>query len=928
MLLSDMRIARKLALVLTLLLAISAAIGGFSAYNIWSLARTERAIVNGDVAGLRWVASAQEHMTRVHQLVFQINATPFSASAQLRDRLSFEERGLSSDLGRLRAVISPEEEHLYLQIQAGVRRYMTMAARDIEFLKSGRQTEADALLRGVGVQAFDQVDTAFDTMVDKQARETDTAAALAALRARQALWLMVLVSLAGSAGLGGFAMTIARREISKPLGKITEALGRLAAGETTEALSASGRRDEIGDLIRVFDVFRENLVALAASREDAEEQRRLAETERLNGGFFRSAIESSMDSVRVLDLAGRLMFMNRGGQTAFEITDVAQLVGQPCKSLWPEPAAAEIEIGVAAALNGATHRFEGFCPTQGGVEKWWDVFIAPVRDDAGAVAAIVETSRDITAAYGLRVEAAARELRLAKTAAALRSASQLAQVGAWEIDFTTDQTVFSDELWALLGRPPLPAMPFAESVAGWFDEDRVAFKRALARARESGERLSFEGRTHGEEGATRSWRLFGEPVFAEGRCVAMRGASQEITSWVDMQERERAAIAAAQAMSAFLATMSHELRTPLNGVLGMAQALARSDLSPPQRDHVAVIESSGEALLSLLNDLLDLSKIEAGKIELEDGLVDADALADGARSLLASLVRDKDVAFEVSVDDLARGGWRGDPTRVRQVLHNLISNAVKFTDQGLIRVELAGNDAGLVLMVRDTGVGIAPDKLQAVFDKFVQADASTTRRYGGSGLGLTISKDLVSLMGGQISVDSTEGQGTTFTVRLPLERAPMARASSPETRPTTSSDIHEPKPLRVLAAEDNPVNQVVLRTLLSEVGIEATIVSNGQQALEAWRDGAWDLVLMDIQMPVMDGVAAVRAIRASECEQRLAKTPIIAVTANAMAHHRAEYLAAGMDAVVPKPIELRALLSTIEAVLDAADNVGAAAGHA
>lgn len=156
----------------------------------------------------------------------------------------------------------------------------------------------------------------------------------------------------------------------------------------------------------------------------------------------------------------------------------------------------------------------------------------------------------------------------------------------------------------------------------------------------------------------------------------------------------------------------------------------------------------------------------------------------------------------------------------------------------------------------------------------------------------------------------------------------MARASSPETRPTTSSDIHEPKPLRVLAAEDNPVNQVVLRTLLSEVGIEATIVSNGQQALEAWRDGAWDLVLMDIQMPVMDGVAAVRAIRASECEQRLAKTPIIAVTANAMAHHRAEYLAAGMDAVVPKPIELRALLSTIEAVLDAADNVGAAAGHA
>ena len=278
---------------------------------------------------------------------------------------------------------------------------------------------------------------------------------------------MVFASIVSSIGVGAVALVVARREISAPLAEITEAMARLVTGDLADGLPSTDRRDEIGDLSRVFTVFRQNAIAYLATQKEAEEQRRLVEVERLRGGFFRSAIESSMDSVRVLDLEGRLLFMNRGGMTAFEIADFAPLAGRPCKSLWPEPAATQIGIGIEAALRGETHRFEGMCLTNSGAEKWWDVFIAPVYDDAGAQVAIVATSRDITATHKLRIEAEAREIELARTAAALRTTSRIAHVGAWEVDFVTQQTLWSDELCEILGKPSTPAMPISESVAAW-----------------------------------------------------------------------------------------------------------------------------------------------------------------------------------------------------------------------------------------------------------------------------------------------------------------------------------------------------------------------------------------------------------------------------------------------------------------------------
>jgi signal transduction histidine kinase/FixJ family two-component response regulator len=367
--------------------------------------------------------------------------------------------------------------------------------------------------------------------------------------------------------------------------------------------------------------------------------------------------------------------------------------------------------------------------------------------------------------------------------------------------------------------------------------------------------------------------------------------------------------AANRAKSEFLATMSHEIRTPLNGVLGMAQVMHRGELSDAQREHLRMISTAGASLLTLLNDLLDLSKIDAGKVELEDGVIDTEALAAGLDTF-APLLQDKDVVLSVTVAPEALGGWSGDPTRVRQVLHNLISNAVKFTDHGTISVVISHDGAALILDVEDTGAGISATRLAQVFEPFVQADASTTRRYGGSGLGLTICRDLLTLMGGTIDLVSTEGVGSKFTVRLPGRRAALPVAAIEAEAPIAIADG-----LRVLAAEDNPMNQIVLRTLLEAGDIQVVMVSNGEEAVAAWRAGRWDLVLMDVQMPVMDGVEATRIIREAERDGGLARTPIIALTANAMDHHRSEYLGAGMDALVAKPINLEVLLQTMQSLL-------------
>jgi signal transduction histidine kinase/ActR/RegA family two-component response regulator len=366
------------------------------------------------------------------------------------------------------------------------------------------------------------------------------------------------------------------------------------------------------------------------------------------------------------------------------------------------------------------------------------------------------------------------------------------------------------------------------------------------------------------------------------------------------------------AKSQFLANMSHEIRTPLNGVLTMAHVMDRGDLSDKQRERLGVIRNSGEVLLSVLNDVLDLSKIEAGRLDLTEQDFSLDELAEAARCAHAVMALEKGLSLELSVAPEAVGVWRGDADRLRQILGNLVSNAIKFTGSGTVSARFTALPSrGLRLVVRDSGIGIAPEKLPTLFDKFTQADSSTTRRYGGTGLGLAICRELAQLMGGTVRAESVEGEGSTFTVDLPLPRG-VARAKVQAVESTAAPSDHR---LRILAAEDNATNQRVLRAVMEPLDVDLEIVADGKAAVEAWEAGQFDLILMDIQMPVMDGVAAAKAIRIAEVADGRPRIPILALTANALVHQVEEYLAAGMDGHVSKPIELARLYAAIDQAL-------------
>jgi len=337
-----------------------------------------------------------------------------------------------------------------------------------------------------------------------------------------------------------------------------------------------------------------------------------------------------------------------------------------------------------------------------------------------------------------------------------------------------------------------------------------------------------------------------------------------------------------------------------------------------------VIRRSGESLLSILNDILDLSKIEAGKLELEVVEFDLEELSHEVGATFGATAEGKGLALEIMVERSARGTYLGDPVRLRQILLNLVSNGLKFTDKGGVCVRLGRGSRGLSLSVTDSGIGIAADKLDDVFGKYTQAEASTGRRFGGTGLGLSICRDLVELMGGEIAVKSAPGQGTTFSAVLPLQRLHRKRPKRRVRNPAAPAPIAE-RPLRILAAEDNQVNQLVLRMLLAQVGVDLTLVDNGLEAVEAAKTGVWDVILMDIQMPVMDGPTATGLIRAEEQALGRAAVPIIALTADAMSHQVEGYREAGMNGFVAKPIDAAKLYGTIGAILSEAASASAAA---
>ena len=389
---------------------------------------------------------------------------------------------------------------------------------------------------------------------------------------------------------------------------------------------------------------------------------------------------------------------------------------------------------------------------------------------------------------------------------------------------------------------------------------------------------------------------------------------------------------ASRAKSDFLANMSHEIRTPMNGVLGMADLALDAPLPAPQREQLQTIRTSAESLLVIIDDILDFSKIEAGQMTMTPVPTPLAVLARTTVESFEQRARQKGLTLRCDVPADLPAAVMVDAGRLRQVLVNLLRNAVKFTTEGTVTLALgqeeplADGRVMLTFAVRDTGIGIAPDRLDAIFQPFTQADTSMTRRFGGTGLGLTISSRLVTLLGGSLSVHSTERVGSEFLVRLPAALASTDDVGTSCLQPPETPVDAEPAPaeetFRVLVAEDNPVNQRIAQQMLRKRKLSVTLADDGRQAVDAFQSGRFDLVLMDVQMPEMNGFEAVAAIRALEHAQGRPHTPIVAVTAHAMVGDRERCLEAGMDAYLAKPLRRQLLFELVDELLGAGGGPG------
>ena len=633
--------------------------------------------------------------------------------------------------------------------------------------------------------------------------------------------------------------------------------------------------------------------------------------------YFQSVILSSPDFIRIIDLDGRVEFVNPSALKGL-IRGPGGPIGRYWPDLWPgEQERQNVIEALDAARQGETRSFRGCLVRVGQDPCWVDTTVSPVfSKDGDKVTRILAVSRDVTEEVTSRalldtildcVPAAlfAKELETSRFVFLNRAAAELFGHSVQDMVGKTAYAFVRPDQADAIRQADLAAAATEETIM--IDSDVVT---------------QLDGRTH-----VRRTRKRASPGPGQRYVVCLtEDIGPERARQAALERALEEAEAANRAKSQFLAVMSHEIRSPLNGVLGMAQAMELGDLPPEQRRRLQVIREAGGVLLDLLNDMLDLTRISAGGLQLEDGTVDGRELARSAHSLFDGLAANKDLSFELELDQAALGPWRGDHTRVRQIVTNLIGNAVKFTDRGRVTLRIRPEPEGFRLDVSDTGPGIPASMLGRIFEPFDQLEPSNTRRHGGSGLGLSICRDLAELMGGEIAVSSVVGQGSTFSLRLPLARAEHVD-EAPAAAASLIPAFRSGRPLQILAAEDNPMNQLVLATLLGAANLQPVMVANGREAVEAFGRQPWDLILMDVQMPVMDGIDATRAIRAAERAHGRPPTPIIALTANAMQHQLDDYDACGMTATVSKPIEIHALLATIQAVMEpSGDETAALAG--
>lgn len=552
--------------------------------------------------------------------------------------------------------------------------------------------------------------------------------------------------------------------------------------------------------------------------------------------------------------------------------------------------------------------------TKSGEEFWIELDVRPIADESGTHQFFVAIQRDVTEQVRI-----SQEMELMHNKLSL--CFECGNIGAWEWNFATDTVEYSAKNYELLGYKP-GEYTRQNDLSWWEDkihpDDIERIHTAMNSHMKHGAPYDETYRIQDTSGNWRWWRAIGRASrHGNGVAISMSGVNIDVTYLKDLQDR---AERANRLKSEFLANMSHEIRTPLNGILGMSQLLEQTALNEKQEKFIGRINSSGTALLGIINDVLDISKIETGVLELVEECFVVQHVVQQAFDAVAGLAENKDLLIETEVDLPDELEVTGDPKLLRQVLVNLAGNAVKFTEKGQVSISAGLVEEGVRFSVDDTGPGIAPENHEKIFGRFVQGDGSSTRQHGGTGLGLAIAKDLVGLMGGELNVKSDIGQGATFYFVLPMTSAKSEAHVTPPTEESLKEmeKVTDAVTLRVLLAEDNLVNQEVIQEVFASVpSIDIVTVENGQEAINELINEHFDLVLMDINMPVLSGSDAIKIIRASEANYSM--IPIFILTADASLKNRAKYIGLGADDCLLKPVNLGDLSRTLNKFLKRPD---------
>ena len=495
----------------------------------------------------------------------------------------------------------------------------------------------------------------------------------------------------------------------------------------------------------------------------------------------------------------------------------------------------------------------------------------------------------------------------------LQVANDAIGMGVWEFDLITEELLWDKWMYSLYG---VSEEEFTGAYEAWekaiHPDDREDRKKLLDYAIENNVNYDTQFRVVMPDGKIKHLKANAIILRNDaGEAVKAIGVNYDITDKVEtmevLEQEKLRAEAAAKAKSDFLANMSHEIRTPMNAILGGLQLLRNSDIQGNLRTILDNSAFSAQSLLTIINDILDYSKIESNKLSIELAPFSLLEVLDAVKYDMDEMLSRKGVAYSVNIDENFKDGWVGDIVRIKQILLNLVSNAVKFTSKGTVRIKVANGDHNgkkmIVIKVIDSGIGMSKEAQHRIFERFSQADASTTRRYGGTGLGMAITLSLIELMDGEIKLNSIEGTGTTVTVFLPLQPAQIDTQS--RVKKSLSAPMMSNK--KILIAEDNAINQVVIQTMLEDTMAAITMVDNGKQAVDAVQKEDFDLILMDIHMPEMDGVEAHRQISAMKKH-----IPVIALTANVMPEDVAYYLEEGFDSHLGKPIDMNQLFGMLK----------------